>query len=158
MILSINKQRSAFPVMRELETRLAKAGHRLTSPRKVVLRQVAAQGTPFTASDLLAGVANIAPEVGRATVFRTLDLLVELGVLQRVHIEQSGNWAHSYMLCGLNDAHHHHLVCTGCGRITDFAGCFLDTALLKHVQATARFQVEAHHLELYGQCATCQGS
>lgn len=136
-------------------SRLAQAGHRATAPRQVVLEQIAAQGASFTATALLDSVTEAAPHVGRATVFRTLDLLVELGLLQRVHTETNGNWGHSYILCDLGDAHHHHLVCTGCGQITDFSGCMLDS-LVGELQAQTSFRVEGHRLELYGLCEPCQ--
>jgi Fur family transcriptional regulator, ferric uptake regulator len=158
MILSINKA-SQEMILGQLQTRLAEAGYKLTQPRVAVMQQVAGYADSFTASDLLESMLKAAPQVGRATVFRTLDLLVDLGVLQRVHTETGGggNWGHIYVLCGLSNTHHHHLVCTLCGQVADFAGCFLDATLLGNLEASTRFQVEGHHLELYGQCARCKG-
>jgi Fur family ferric uptake transcriptional regulator len=141
--------------LQQLETRLARAGYRATLPRRAVLEQIAARRESFTASDLLESVTRAAPEVGRATVFRTLDLLVELGVLQRIHTEVGGNWGHRYMLCALGDTHHHHLVCTGCGQVTDFSGCMVESVVSRLEDQTS-FRVEGHRLELYGQCKGCQ--
>jgi Fe2+ or Zn2+ uptake regulation protein len=97
--------------------------------------EIARQRSSFTAAELLESVRLCAPQVGRATVFRTLDLLVEQGALRRVHTESGANWGHSYVLCGLADAHHHHLVCTVCGRVSDFEGCSVE-GLIEEVKAS----------------------
>jgi Fur family ferric uptake transcriptional regulator len=153
MIPGINN--STDKAARQMQAQLVSAGYKITLPRQQVLRQVAAQGPSFTASQLLDAVVLAAPNVGRATVFRTLDLLVELGIIQRVHTEASGSWGSSYVICGLGDEHHHHLVCTRCGKIDDLAGCLLDP-LLADLEANTSFRVEGHHLELYGTCGQCQ--
>jgi Fur family ferric uptake transcriptional regulator len=135
---------------------VAEAGLRMTGPRKTVLGEIARQRSSFTATELLSAVERCAPNVGRATVFRTLDLLVEQGILRRVHTESGANWGHSYVLCGLSDAHHHHLVCTVCGRVSDFEGCSVE-GLIEGLKAQTGFRVRGHHLELYGECESCQG-
>ena len=138
-----------------LVSRVADTGLRMTGPRTVVLGEIARQRSSFTATELLDAVNRCAPQVGRATVFRTLDLLVEHGMLRRVHTESGANWGHSYVLCGLSDAHHHHLVCTVCGRVSDFEGCSVD-GLIEGLKAQSAFRVQGHHLELYGECESCQ--
>jgi Fur family ferric uptake transcriptional regulator len=156
MIPSINKQAQAH-VLARISSRLAGAGYRLTHPRQAVLRLIVAQVGSFTAGQLLESASAICPDVGRATVFRTLDLLISLGILQRVHTESDGNWGHSYVLCGLDQTHHHHLVCTHCGLITDFAGCGIE-GLLERLSTQTSFKVESHHIELYGLCERCQST
>jgi Fur family ferric uptake transcriptional regulator len=155
MRLSINKIGEDAQAVR-LESRVAGAGLRMTGPRKTVLGQIARQNSSFTATELLSAVEGCAPNVGRATVFRTLDLLVEQGILRRVHTESGANWGHSYVLCGLSEAHHHHLVCTVCGRVSDFEGCSVE-GLIEGLKAQTGFRVRGHHLELYGECESCQG-
>jgi Fur family transcriptional regulator, ferric uptake regulator len=73
------------PAAGTLEGRLRLAGHQVTPARRAVLGAVAAQTRPFTAGDLCAAVGAMAPSVGRATVFRTLDLLVDEGLLDRLY-------------------------------------------------------------------------
>jgi Fur family ferric uptake transcriptional regulator len=155
MRLGINKVHVDLALDR-LEARVAGAGLRMTEPRRIVLGQIAQQRSSFTATELLASVERCAPDVGRATVFRTLDLLVEQGILRRVHTELGATWGHSYVLCGLRDAHHHHLVCTVCGRVSDFEGCSVE-GLIEGLKAQSGFRVQGHHLELYGECESCQG-
>jgi Fur family ferric uptake transcriptional regulator len=156
MIPGINNGRSGITSLQNMENRLTQAGHKLTLPRQILVEWIAAQGASFTATELLESMSRTAPDIGRATVFRTLDLLVELGLLQRVHTEVGKSWGHSYMLCGLVNTHHHHLVCTQCGQVEDVAGCVLDEQLVSNLNAQTSFKVEGHHLELYGQCGQCQ--
>ncbi|HET9496062.1 MAG TPA: transcriptional repressor [Chloroflexia bacterium] len=155
MRLSINKTLDS-DVAGALVKRVAGSGLRMTEPRRAVLGQIALQRSSFTAAELLYAVERCAPNVGRATVFRTLELLVEQGILRRVHTESGANWGHSYVLCGLSDAHHHHLVCTVCGRVSDFEGCSVD-GLIEGLKGQTGFRVQGHHLELYGECEECQG-
>src|SRR5688500_14790826 len=153
MILSLNKQNGL--TMHRIEKKLIEAGHRVTAPRRAVLAQIANQGTTFTAADLV-GAFQSTPSVGRATIFRTIDLLVDLHLLERVHLEASGASGYTYVLCGLSDTHHHHIVCTRCGDVSNLEGCFLDAKRLRGLSAGSSFRVDDHHLELYGVCAKCQ--
>ena len=153
MIPSLNKE--GAQALGDVEKRLAAAGHRITEPRRAVLSFIAAQGGPFTAADVIETFKAV-PSVGRATVFRTLELLTELQILEKVHREASGASGYSYVLCGLTDTHHHHTVCTRCGAVSDLEGCFLDIERVHGLSAESSFRVEAHHLELYGTCEKCQ--
>jgi Fur family transcriptional regulator, ferric uptake regulator len=155
MILSINKTHSDEPVLTRLVAHLAASGCRITAPRRAVLRQMVGCRSAFTATDLLDRVLDASPDVGRATVFRTLDLLLDHGLLRRVHTDTGASWGHSYVLCGLSDTHHHHLVCTRCGAITDFEACTVGS-LVADLEAKTNFKVEGHHLELYGECESCR--
>lgn len=153
MIPSLNKQ--AGQIIHLVESRLIEAGHRVTAPRRAVLVHIATQGNTFTAADLIEAFKST-PSVGRATIFRTLDLLVEMDLLERVHLEASGASSSAYVLCGLADTHHHHTVCTRCGEVSNLEGCFLDARRLRGLSAQGSFRVDDHHLELYGVCAKCQ--
>jgi Fur family transcriptional regulator, ferric uptake regulator len=129
---------------------LGEEGYRLTAPRRLVLDAVLPRDAPFSAQEV---VADLAPRgVGRATVFRTLDVLVKLGVLNRIHADDR---IHRYTVC--DDGHHHHLVCRVCGEVTDAAPVQLESA----VRAAARdagFLPLGHSLEIYGICRACQAA
>lgn len=92
------------------------------------------------------------PSVGRATVFRTIRLLVELDAICRVPLEDGSV---RYRLRG-REEHHHHLVCTNCGDMTDFAGCDLG-ALTAELGKRTAYEITSHRLELYGICPSCRG-
>jgi Fur family ferric uptake transcriptional regulator len=87
--------------------------------------------------------------IGRMTVYRTLDLLCDIGVLRPVY---QGTGAAHYIL--LHDGHHHHLVCSDCSRVIEFDDCALGD-LPAHIARRFDFRVEGHLLELYGVCAAC---
>lgn len=136
---------SADPIQ-ILERRLARGGLRSTGPRRALLEAMLELGDHFTAEQLSAA----APAVGRATVFRTLRLLQDLGSICLVVLDDGTS---EYRLA--EAGHHHHLVCSSCGRVSDIAGCDL-TGLLRTVSEDTGFEVEAHRLELYGRCAECR--
>jgi Fur family ferric uptake transcriptional regulator len=125
-------------------------GLRITRPRRLIVRAVLVQAGPFSAEELLQQLQQDGQATGRATVFRTLDLLVALGVLRRVH-HPSG--LHRYVLAGFG--HGHHVVCSRCGAVADFNGCNVDD-LIAEVVAQTGFRVDGHWLELFGLCMTCQ--
>ncbi len=139
------------PLDETLLRRLDTAGYRLTEPRKMLLRLISSGRDRFTAADLWEAVQREAPGLGRATVFRTLDLLSELGILQRVHFDDAS--CHSYVVCGRS--HHHHLVCGNCGRVIDFEQSEVEE-LLHRLTDRLGFQIESHHLEVYGRCKNCK--
>ena len=125
------------------------AGHRLTGPRLAATRLIAAHEGPFTAADLAAAAEARDLRIGRATIFRAIDLLLELDVIERLDLPTG---EHAYVAC--RPAHHHHLVCSGCGRTVDVD----DSGLRGVVSEIARrtgFRVDDHRLELFGQCPSC---
>lgn len=128
-------------------------GLRNTQPRRVIadrLAALAASGADFTASDLWESVRAVDPHIGRATVYRAVDVLVGEGAIDRVPFADG---THKYRLCGA--AHHHHLTCTNCQRVVEVPDC-LPPELLASVAAHTDFAIEGHSLELYGVCARCR--
>jgi Fur family transcriptional regulator, ferric uptake regulator len=85
------------------------------------------------------------PEVGLVTVYRTLDLLSEIGAARRLELGDGPRFE-------LAEVHHHHLVCESCGAVSEFKECPLDLRRLQGVD----FEVGSHSLELYGRCAVCR--
>ena len=130
-----------------IERQLERAGHRVTAPRHALIAAIGGFGDHFTAEQLLA--RN--PAVGRATVFRTLRLLQDTGVLCQVVLDDGSS---GYRLTP--GGHHHHLVCSQCGAVADFAACDLSFQLAELASRTG-FDIAAHRLEVYGRCASCRG-
>lgn len=125
-------------------------GCRVTGPRRAIVEFVLEQCEPFSAEDVFRALRRVQPTIGRATVFRTLDLLAELGVVERVH-HPSGT--HRYVVS--SDGHRHHVVCIRCGRVAEFSGCNLEPILASIADQT-RFRILDHWLELSGLCQACQ--
>jgi Fur family ferric uptake transcriptional regulator len=134
------------PLVRALED----AGVRLTGPRREVAKLIEARDGHFTAADLVADAHAHRQRIGRATVFRSLELLSSLGVIERLDLP-SGE--HAYIGC--EPEHHHHVVCSSCGRSSDFDDADL-SAVVEGVGHRTGYRIDTHRLELFGLCSRCQ--
>ena len=134
----------------EIIDRLAQQGHRPTTPRQAIIKLVAPRTDHFSAQEVWDEVRGRYRGIGRATVFRTLDLLAELGVLNRIH---TGDGCHRYTVC--DTTHHHHLMCVECGNVTSLEATEVEQQI-RRMAGEAGFELLTHHLELVGRCASCR--
>ena len=130
---------------------VAAQGHRMTGPRKVLVERVAPRRDTFTAQEVVDQLHELGLPIGRATVFRTLDLLAELQVLHRLHSEGG---AHTFTVCA-EPTHHHHLRCIRCGLVQTLEAPGIEHEI-EVLGASAGFEVLEHVLELVGVCASCR--
>ena len=140
------------PAYEMLCTALRDGGYQLTRARRAILAAFVAADDHISADDLVALVHERAPHVGRMTVYRTLDLLCQLGVIRPIYL---GSGAAQYVL--LQNGHHHHLVCTGCAAVIELEDCRLQ-ALEAQLAARFDFEVQGHLVEFYGRCAACRSA
>ena len=105
----------------------------------------------LTVEELHRRVRLTDPSVSAATVYRTINMLTEIGVAIKRQFG-SGSAAYERSFC---KGHHDHLVCTVCGAITEFNHELIET-LQEEVASTHRFVLKSHRLELYGICALCR--
>ena len=133
----------------QLRSLLRGGGYKLTPSRERILSVLSSQRRGFTAAELLESVRASDPEIGRATVFRTLDTLISLDALERIRLPggQEG-----YVLC--EPTHHHHVVCSSCGAIGEVDAAVFDRTLAAAVRDSG-FTLQAHTLELLGVCSVC---
>jgi Fe2+ or Zn2+ uptake regulation protein len=131
--------------------RFEACGHRATPQRLAVVAVLMAQRGHITAQALHAALRRIQPHVGLATVYRTLDLLVDCGLAQP--FPQPNNEVR-YAFCSAR--HHHHLVCTGCGSVEEVSGCTLQ-AIERDLERERHFAIAEHALTFFGTCRDCQG-
>lgn len=131
---------------------LDRAGFRLTHPRQSIAALVADQDGHFTAAELVASARARRLGVGRATIFRTLDVLEELDLVERLDLP-SGE--HAYVVC--EPAHHHHVVCSRCGRTAEIEDAGL-RLVVREVARRTGYRVDEHRLELFGLCPACLAS
>jgi Fur family transcriptional regulator, ferric uptake regulator len=146
----INEEPFAVADATQIIGQLTKEGHRLTTPRQAIIRMVAPRQDHFSAQEVWEGVKSRYSGIGRATVFRTLDLLTELGVLNRIH---TGDGCHRYTVC--ETKHHHHLMCVSCGTVLPLEAAGIE-GQIRRMAAEAGFDLLTHHLELVGRCAACK--
>ncbi len=140
--------------MEMIARRLAEKEYKLTPQRRVIVKVF--QRNPdrhLSAEDVYSLVKTTEPDIGMATIYRTLDLLSELAVLQRMDF---GDGRSRYELNKSEDAHHHHhLICVRCGQVMEFEDDLLDS--LEHaIEKKSRFQIVNHQLKFYGYCDKCR--
>lgn len=133
---------------------LARQDQRLTPQRETVLRVLLDHpDTHLTAEEVYLKARSLSPELGMATVYRTLDLFARLGVVRRL---DAGQGVARYEFHPEGAGHyHHHLICLECGRILEFAQDLLDR-VERAVERETGFQVVDHSLLLFGYCPNCQ--
>jgi len=129
---------------------LREQGHKLTPQRHIVLKVMASSHDHLTPELIYEKSLLEDRSIGRVTVYRTLDLLSKLNLVCKVHSE---NGCHSYMMRRPTE-HHHHLICSGCGKVVDFTNCSLADVEKKLSQETG-FDIKDHLLEFRGLCRAC---
>jgi len=136
----------ANPIVQALDT----AGYRLTGPRRAVAELISEYDGHFTALELETAARSRRLGISRATLFRALELLTELHVVERVDLP---NGEHAYVPCAR--AHHHHVICSRCGRATEVEDCGVADAV-DEIARRSGYRIDAHRLELFGLCRHCQ--
>jgi Fur family ferric uptake transcriptional regulator len=127
--------------------RLEEQRYRITPSRLAVVTAVLERSGHFSVDDILSQV----PGVGRATVFRTMKLLSEMGMLCRVLLEDGSL---HYRVSRRQD-HHHHLVCVSCASVQELDAC-IDPDVLNDLARSTGYEIEGHWLEFFGRCAACR--
>ncbi len=135
----------------DILARLRLAGYKITPPRLAVLEVIEQKGEHLNPNEILEQAKAIHPALGRATVYRTLDLLTQLGVVRPIYVGESGP---TYIRA---DGNHHHLVCSRCGQVVDFDQCVADQ-MTHELSARFGFEIMSHLLEFYGLCAKCSAT
>lgn len=142
-------------MLKDIYARLLERGHKLTPQRWAIIAIfLMNKGRHLSADDVYSLLRETYPNNGIATVYRTLELLEEIDVLRKVDF---GEGRARYELNDGESHNHHHLVCTRCGRITEFE----DELLLSLEEAITRktgFLIREHHAKFYGLCAECQAA
>ncbi len=133
---------SAEPLVAALD----QAGYRLTQPRRALAMMIAGRDGHFTAAELLDEARQRRLGIGRATIFRALDLFADLGLLERLDLPTGD---HAYVPC--EPVHHHHVVCSVCGASTDVQAACIQ-ATVAEIERQSGYRIDSHRLELYGRC------
>jgi Fur family ferric uptake transcriptional regulator len=142
----------------DIEKRVTEAfrelGERQTRPRRLIangLIHLGRSGTAFSAEDLLKRLRRANPRIGRATVYRSIEKLVRMRVLDRI---QFSDGTHSFRLCE-NEHHHHHLACTKCHRVVELDFC-LEPEQITAIGRKESFEIGDHSITLFGLCKACR--
>ena len=136
------------PAADDWQAELRARGYRLTPQRQLVLEAVGTlgHGTP---EEIVAAVRKTASGVNISTVYRTLELLEELGLVQHTHL---GHGAPTYSVA--TDDDHVHLVCRDCGGVDEVASEVVED-VVRRLSAERGFTVDVGHFAVFGRCGTC---
>jgi Fur family transcriptional regulator, ferric uptake regulator len=129
---------------------LQKNGCRLTAPRRAVVETMEGNMHALTPVEVFDQARTQCPGLGLVSVYRTLEKLEQLGLVQRVHQTRS---CQAFIKKG--DGHQHLLVCHNCGKAVLFEGDQLDP-LFNSISKTTGFQIENHWLQVFGLCKNCR--
>ena len=126
--------------------------YKITSQRKTIIQEfLGKQAKHLSAEDVFNAVKKEHPEIGLATVYRTLDLLADLEIIHKIDF---GDGRARYEI-GVEENHlHHHLICLTCGQVTEFNDDLLEN-LEEIVRRQSGFNVVDHQVKFYGICAHC---
>lgn len=134
-------------------------GRRMTPPRHAVLDALSERGEHLTAEEVFKKASRFCPNIGLATVYRTLELLTELGMVSKF---DTGDDKARYEFADPTAAkgHHHHLVCSSCGKIVDYKDFIKEEMelLRRTEEGLSRkygFKINSHVIQFYGLCPAC---
>jgi Fur family ferric uptake transcriptional regulator len=129
--------------------RLRVAGERVTRQRLAVAGALTDVGRQISAQQLYRHLRRRDPSIGRATVFRTLEALVDAGVARRLELD-----GHVYGYVACRPEHHHHLACDRCGRVEEIDEAYI-RPVAERVAANLGFRIDDARVDFYGLCASC---
>jgi Fur family ferric uptake transcriptional regulator len=138
------------PSEKSIISALRSHGYRLTPQRRAVIHTIARCEDHLTPATLYDKVSTQYPTIGLVTIYRTLAMLAELGLICELH---TGDACPRYTVC--TPQHHHHIVCSGCGKVVDFTTRSLE-GLEARLTRESGFRIDGHLLEFVGLCQTCQ--
>ncbi|MDQ3992180.1 MAG: transcriptional repressor [Actinomycetota bacterium] len=133
---------------------LGEAGYRTGAARRAVVGLLAGQDCCLSAQEIFDRLHAGDRPVGIASVYRVLDQLAVLGLVQRVDV---GDSTSRYELALPSGDHHHHVVCVDCGRVEPFSDDRLERAV-ERAAGTVGFDVDAHEIVLRGACGDCRAT
>ena len=140
-------------IAEKMHAAINEISQRNTRPRRLIaehLIDLAQTGVDFSIDELWQSLRENESGIGRATVFRTVEKLVDMDLLDRIDFADG---THRYRVCGTH--HHHHLTCTHCHRIIEFDFC-LPKEQIEAIGKQAKFEIEGHTLTFFGRCEKCQ--
>ena len=135
---------------RNLIADLRQHGYRLTPQRRAVIKAVASNHAHLTPAAIYERVHQAQPDIGLTTIYRTLKILARLKLVCELH---AGDSCRSYTISA--PGHHHHLICSNCGKVVDCPGCELEETQ-QGLAKQAGFRIDGHLLEFIGLCPACQ--
>jgi Fur family transcriptional regulator, ferric uptake regulator len=142
------------PWAEEAARALTAAGYRRGGARRAILELLDEQSCALSAIEIQDALTGRNREVSRASIYRVMEELEEIGLVQRVEV---GRGVVRYEPARSGPGHHHHLVCDHCGRISPFTDAGLERAI-RRVSDSLPLRVSEHEVVIHGACETCAPS
>ena len=138
------------------EKLLREKGLKVTTQRLAVLTVLSQKpDSHLTAEEIYDLVRVSNPEIGLATVYRTIQVLLELKLVDRIYLDDGYvRYELGHVYEDEDSHHHHHLICIKCGRVMSFQGDLLED-FEKRIEDKTGFQIQDHDVKLYGYCTDC---
>ena len=124
---------------------------KLTKKRKGIMNVLETAKTPLSPAEIFLQIKQFLPKANLTTVYRNLELLEQKGLVKQFSFNKSSFY---YELVS-GRPHHHHLICTRCGRVEDSR--ILNEEFIDEVVKSSKFKIEDHRFEFFGLCRPCQG-
>jgi Fe2+ or Zn2+ uptake regulation protein len=137
------------PEVSKLASKLRQSGYKLTPARLAIIEVLETSHDHLCHTQILEEGKKIYPKLSRATVYRTMNILVEQRLMRPLYLNDPTQRFVSAA------GGHHHLICTRCGSIIEFDHCTAD-ALARQLAEKFGFQIHSHLLEFQGTCVDCQ--
>lgn len=139
-----------------VKEKLKAKGYKLTPQRRATLITIIEnEGKHLSTEEIYDIVKEKCPEIGLATVYRTLQLLDELDIISKINLDDGCS---RYELNNDDDSHHHHhLICNKCGAIIEVQVDLLDE-LEMEIERNYNFKICDHKVKFFGQCSKCNES
>ena len=133
---------------------LRKEGYKLTSLRKAILNTIIENIREHLSCEEIFNLVSVDyPEIGIATIYRTLQLFESLNIVVKVDFDDG--FSRYEIKRNTNDHHHHHLICLDCGKIIEVQIDLLES-LESTIESQEDFSITDHNVKFYGYCKTCK--
>ncbi|SHG39708.1 Fur family transcriptional regulator, ferric uptake regulator [Thermosyntropha lipolytica DSM 11003] len=129
--------------------KIASRGYKITPPRRLILKVMEEKKVPLTAEDIAREIKKERPEISLATVYRNLNLLVEMDLVNKFH---GGGEAALYQLSW---EHEHYMICLICGKVINLTFCPLKEEI-NDVALQYDFMIKSHYFQINGYCGACK--
>ncbi|WP_069649445.1 Fur family transcriptional regulator [Caloranaerobacter ferrireducens] len=141
-------------LIESLREQLKEKGYKLTTQRRIILDVILEnQGKHLSPEEIYEKVRGKFPEIGLATVYRTLQLFEELNIIYKLNFNDGCS---RYELnTNSGDHQHHHLICLSCGKVIEVQLDLLET-LEEEIEKSGEFKIVDHNLKFFGYCKDCK--